>query len=412
MEQKTKTKLLDEIAALRTRIAWLEDRLCDAQQMETVGRLAGGVAHDFNNLLMAILGCSELLLERLGEHDRASQELAKDIQKAGVSATELTRQLLAFSRKRVPQPTHLNLNAVVSNLRKMLRRLLREDIRLVTVLDPTLGPVHADPGQLEQVIFTLVVNARDAMPTGGTLTITTRSVTKHRDRPSGVGSSTPDPQSSAPEKWIELSVTDTGPGMTEELCQQLSELYFPDKKRGKGVGLGLATAHGIVTQGGGQITLENEVGRGRVIRIRLPQVEEPTKVFQPLTDLTVPTRHGETILLAEDDPAVRKVIREILANQGYTVLEAQDGQEAIGLAEQLTGPIHVLLADVMMPEMGGRALADRLTPQHPGMKVLFMTAHPEDAIVHHGVLDAGIALIRKPFTPTALTRKIREVLEG
>lgn len=405
MEQKTKTQLLDEIAALRARIAWLEDQLRDARKMETVGRLAGGVAHDFNNLLMPILGCSELLLERLGEHDRASQDLVRDIQKAGVSATELTRQLLAFSRKRVLQPTVLNLNAVVSNLQKMLRRLLREDIRLVTVLDPTLGSVYADPGQLEQVIFNLVVNARDAMPTGGTLTITTRSVTEHRDTLSEVGSPPSDPQSSAPEKWIELSMTDTGPGMSEETRQLLFE-------GGEGIGLSLASVRGIVNQSGGQIALESEVGRGSTFKIRLPRVEEPPKAFQPLTDLPVPARYGETVLLAEDEPAVRKVIREMLSNQGYTVLEARHGHEAIGLAEQHAGPIHVLLADVVMPQMGGRELADRLAPQRPEMKVIFMSAHAEDAIVRHGALEPGIALIRKPFTPAALTRTMREVLKG
>ena len=379
----------------------LEDQFRQAQKMEAVGRLAGGVAHDFNNLLTVITSYSTLLLDDLGDTDPRRGDL-NEIQKAATAAAGLTRQLLAFSRQQVLEPKVLDLNEVVAAAGKMLQRLIGEDVALVTVLAPDLGSVKADPGQIEQVIMNLAVNARDAMPDGGKLTIETSnvelgdtSILEHRP--------------ASPGPYVLLSVRDAGTGMDESTKANLFEPFFTTKETGRGTGLGLATVYGIVKQSGGFISVDSELGVGTTFKIYLPRVDEAPS---DLPGRSPEAFHGtETVLLAEDSAGVRAVAREVLKRNGYAVIQASDGQAALDLAATHSGPIHLLVTDVIMPEMSGRQLADRLREVRPELKVLFVSGYTDDAIIRHGMLEPGIAFLQKPFTPEALARKVRAVLD-
>jgi len=409
-----------------------EDQLRQAQKMDAVGKLAGGIAHDFNNLLMVIRGDADLILRRLDASDPMRQN-AEGIREAADQAATLTRQLLAFSRKQVLAPTVLDLNTVVAGIQKMLRRLIGETINLVTITAPDLGRVKADPGQLEQMILNLAVNARDAMPDGGRLTIETANVE--------LDAGTAKQRGVTPGPYVVLEVSDTGVGMDPETQSHLFEPFFTTKDQGKGTGLGLSTVYGIVNQSGGHIWVQSEPKQGAAFRVYLPRVERGAETPAPAIpvrrqDATVsgrleatptPVRSAEaavraeeataapgreTILLVEDAKRVREVVREILEMSGYEVLEARQGAEALKISGRHQGPIHLMVTDVVMPEMSGRELAQRLAPLRPDMRVLYMSGYTDDDIVRHGVLDAGIAFISKPFTPDALAAKTREVLDA
>ncbi|HEX4627818.1 MAG TPA: PAS domain S-box protein [Gemmatimonadales bacterium] len=382
----------------------LEDQLRQSQKMEAVGQLAGGIAHDFNNLLTAILGSAHLLLHATPAEDPRHEDVV-EIKNAGLRAAELTRQLLAFSRRQVLAPKVLELNAVVATMYRMLRRLLGEDIELATTLDPGAGAVNADPGQLEQVLLNLAVNARDAMPTGGRLTVETQHLTltaEHVERRHRL----------PPGDYVCLAVTDTGAGMDEATQAHLFEPFFTTKEVGKGTGLGLATVYGIVKQSGGYVWVYSEVGHGTTVKVYLPRVEGATETA-PLVPAPQVVRGGtETVLLVEDAAPVRSLARKSLAARGYTVLDAADGPSALALATSHGGAIDLLVTDVVMPGMGGRELAERLAAVRPQMKVLYTSGYTDDAMVRQGVLTAGVAFLQKPFIPDTLARKVRDVLDG
>ena len=372
--------------------------------MEAIGRLAGGVAHDFNNLLMTIKGCSELLLDAFDRRDPRREEV-EEILKAADRATSLTRQLLAFGRRQVLQPQILDLNSVVSNMNKMLRRLIGEDIQLITLLDPELWSVKVDPGMIEQVIMNLAVNSRDALPNGGKLTIETANVI-HDEEYAGRHVSV------KPGYYAMLAVSDNGCGMDKETQSHLFEPFFTTKEKGKGSGLGLSTVYGITKQSGGNIWAYSEPGQGTTFKIYLPRVEVVAKAYKPKVRPSVAPGGIETILLVEDEEAVRSMVSKILQNKGYTVLEARHGNEAIEICERYEGSIHLMVTDVVMPQMSGRELAERLAPVLPDMKVLYMSGYPDNTIVQHGVLEPGTAFLQKPFTLNALELKVREVLDA
>jgi PAS domain S-box-containing protein len=382
----------------------LQTQLLQAQKMEAVGRLAGGIAHDFNNLLTAILGSSDLLLEDLSGDDQRRADV-EDIKKAAQRAAALTRQLLAFSRQQVLAPQVLDLNALIADLEKMLRRLIGEDLEFRTVLAPDLGAVRADPGQIEQVIMNLAVNARDAMPQGGKLTVETANVDLDE---AYAQAHVP----VVPGRYTMVAVSDTGIGMDTQVKGHIFEPFFTTKEKGKGTGLGLATVYGIVKQSDGYIWVYSEPGQGTSFKIYLPRVEAPAE--PPAPNATPPTslRGSETVLLVEDEDAVRNLTRRVLEAHGYTVLTAADGQEALRLADRHRGPIHLLLTDVVMPNMSGRQVAERVLSARRGTKVLYLSGYTDDAIIHHGVLAPGIAFLQKPFTPQGLARKLREVLDA
>ena len=383
----------------------LEEQVVLSQKMEAIGRLAGGVAHDFNNILTAIGGYTDLLLADLAPDDQRRRDV-EEIYRAAERAAALTQQLLAFSRRQVLQPKVINLNALVPEVERMLRRLIGEDILFATVLPPRLGNVRADPGQLEQVIVNLAVNARDAMPDGGRLTIETRNVELDE-------SYAADHPSVRPGRYVMLAVTDTGVGMDEETKARIFEPFFSTKVRGKGTGLGLATVYGIVQQTGGHIWPYSERGQGTTMRVYLPRVDEPADPIERPGDVAPETLRGsETILLVEDEAPVRAVTRQLLQRNGYTVLEAPDGPTALALVDGEKGSQHVdlLLTDVIMPGMSGRELAKQLKARRPEVRALFMSGYTDDAVVRHGMLEPGLAYLEKPFRPTALLRKVREVL--
>jgi signal transduction histidine kinase len=379
-----------------------EEQLRQAQKMEAVGKLAGGVAHDFNNLLTAITGHSELAMRRLKQDDPLYDKLEK-IKKAGDRAAALTHQLLAFSRKQILQPKVLDLNQVVFEMNKMLQPLIGEDINLLTKLRPNLGMIKADPGQLEQVLMNLSVNARDAMPKGGKLTIETANVYLDEEYASRHLSIT--------SGWyVMLAVSDTGTGMDAETQERIFDPFFTTKEVGKGTGLGLSTVYGIVKQSGGNIWVYSELGQGTTFKVYLPCVDRRAEEPETAIDGNNLSVGDETVLLVEDEEMVREMAKEILEESGYQVLEAKHGHEALLIAEQYRGHIHLMLSDVVMPQMSGRELAERFAPLRKEMKVLYMSGYTDDAIVHHGVLDEGTAFIEKPFTPNALARKVRETL--
>ena len=379
-----------------------EAQLRQVQKMEAVGRLAGGVAHDFNNLLTVITGRTELLLLRLPADDPRRRDLEL-VRKTADRAASLTQQLLAFSRKQMLQPRVLDLNGVVAGMAQMLKPLIGETIDLVTLPDPTLGRVKADPAQIEQIILNLVVNARDAMPQGGRLTIDTSNLELDDAFVAAHAGSSAGPHAM-------LCVRDTGTGMDPEVQSHLFEPFFTTKGVGKGTGLGLATVYGIVKQHGGYIRIESAAGAGTAVRIYLPRVAAVVDgVASRETDAPAVAASG-TVLVVEDEDELRELTTEVLGIAGYSVLSAGSPSEALEIAQRHQGPIHLLLTDVVMPEMSGRDLADRLVPTRPGLKVLYMSGYTDDAIVHHGVLDPGTALLQKPFTPDGLTRMVGDVL--
>jgi hypothetical protein len=381
----------------------LEEHLRQAQKMESVGLLAGGIAHDFNNLLTAINGYSELLLSSNNLHDGLRREL-EEIRKAGDRAAQLTQQLLAFSRKQILQPQLLDLNAVVGNVDRLLRRLIGEDVELITVLSPDLGRIKADPGQVEQVIMNLAVNARDAMPKGGRLTIETANVELDEDYVSRH-------VTVVPGRYVLLAMSDTGVGMEAPVLRRIFEPFFTTKELGKGTGMGLSTVYGIVKQSGGYIWVYSEPGQGTSFKVYFPQVGDAAASDASRTQLPELARGSETILVVEDEETVRHLILAVLRRRGYQTLEARQAQEALEFAEKHPGPIHVMLTDVVMPKMSGRELANQLATLRPEAKILFMSGYATNAIIHHGVLDPGTAFLQKPFTPDALVRKIRQILD-
>ncbi|HWO88849.1 MAG TPA: PAS domain S-box protein [Gemmatimonadales bacterium] len=380
----------------------LEEQFLQAQKMESVGRLAGGVAHDFNNLLTVITGTVDLALRGLQEGDPLAEDL-KEIQRAARRGAALTQHLLAFSRRQVFQPKVVNLNETLAELEPMVRRLLGEDIRLVTVLGGATGNVRVDPGQLTQVVMNLVVNSRDAMPSGGTLTLETANVDldeAYAGRHLGV---TPGP-------YVMLAVTDTGSGMDEATRQRAFEPFFTTKGAGRGTGLGLSTVYGIVKQSGGNIWVYSEPGVGTTFKIYLPRVAEPvTATETPLPPSSA--RGSETVMLVEDNAGLREVARRILEAAGYAVLAAGTPGEALLSAERFHGPIHLVLTDVVMPTMRGPELAERVIRLHPEARILYMSGYAENAIVHGGELAEGTHFISKPFDAATLTRRVREVLD-
>ena len=373
------------------------------KRRRAIGRLAGGVAHDFNNVLTAIFGYVDLLHEEFPEGSATRQDLG-EIRKAAQRASTLTRQLLAFSRQQVLEPVVLNLNDLIEDFDKMLRRVIGEDVELRLALAPDLGNVRADPGQLQQVIMNLVVNSRDAMPTGGTLIIETANA-ELTEQYAELH------QPVTPGAYVLLAVSDTGVGMGPDVQARIFEPFFTTKEKGKGTGLGLSTVYGIVKQSNGNIWVYSEPGRGTTFKVYLPRVDAPAQVPAP------PRPAGrlagtETLLLAEDDEMLRPLARELLARLGYTVLEAGNAAEALARARQHEGAIHLLIADVVMPGPSGRELARRLAESRPDTKVLYVSGYTDDAIVHHGMLEAGLNFLQKPFTPAALARKVRAVLDG
>lgn len=381
-----------------------EEQLRQSQKMEAIGKLAGGVAHDFNNLLMPIMGYSDLLLSHLVP-GHALRRYAEQIKKVAKRAASLTHQLLAFSRKQVLQLEVLDLNAVVADMNKMLRRLIGEDIDLITIPDPGLGRIKADPGQIEQVIMNLAVNARDAMPRGGQLTIETANVELdeiYAQRHVGV----------QPGPYVMLAMSDTGCGMDEETRSRVFEPFFTTKAEGQGTGLGLSTVYGIVRQSGGHIWVYSEPGRGATFKIYLPRIEEAVESSKPSAAKPRLLPQGsETVLVVEDEQDVRALICETLENDGYRILEACDGDEALLVSGQHPGPLHLMVTDVVMPGMSGRTLADCLIALRPGMKVLYMSGYTDNAIVRHGV-KPGMVFLQKPFTADVLLRKVREILDA
>jgi PAS domain S-box-containing protein len=394
-----------------------EVQLVESQKIQAVGQLAGGIAHDFNNLLTVIVGHTELLLEECvpDEHMRG---LLTEIKQSGERAASLTRQLLAFSRRQVLEQTVLDVNVVVADMEKMLRPLIGEDIELTIRLEPRLNSIKADPSQLQQVIMNLVLNARDAMTRGGQITIETSNSVLDEEQAAFRADVAPGP-------YVALTVRDTGRGMTDDVKTHLFEPFFTTKGVGKGTGLGLATVYGIVKQSGGYLDVESEVSRGSTFRICLPRVvEAPAARSTPVVarvrrgaDAARPGEHEmlrgeETVLLAEDEDQVRALARLVLQRHGYAVLEARHGQEAIRVAGDHAGPIHLLVSDVVMPHVGGRELAERLAASRPTMRVLFMSGYTDDTVVRHGIRDAETAFLQKPFSPTALARKVREVLDA
>ena len=382
----------------------LEQQLRQAQKMEAIGRLAGGIAHDFNNLLMVISGYCEFMLERVNK-DSELRGPVQEISKASERATSLTRQLLAFSRKQMLTMKVLDLNAVVTENLKMLTRLIGEDIDLVMIPEGELGAVKADPGQVEQVIMNLAVNARDAMPRGGKLTIETANTTLDAEYARFHGPI-------KPGEYIMLAISDTGSGMDDETQNRIFEPFFTTKGL-KGTGLGLSTVYGIVKQSDGYIWVYSEVGKGTTFKIYLPRVTEAGEVIgaEPVVNVPALQHANETILLVEDEDSLRQMDKIYLERQGFTVLEAQDASVALKISANYPAPIHLLLTDVIMPGMNGRVLAERIAAQRPDTKILYMSGYTENAIGHNGVLDTGIVLLQKPFTLPALKAKVREVLD-
>ena len=379
-------------------------QLVQAQKMEAVGRLAGGVAHDFNNLLTIISGSCHFLLSALGPAGPLRKEV-EEIRQASTRAANLTSQLLAFSRRQVLTLKELNLNDIIRNTEGMLQRLIGEDINLVAVLDPELGPVRVDPGQVEQILMNLVVNARDAMPSGGRLTIETANIELDDTFARQHARVRPGP-------YVMLAVCDSGKGMDKETQAHIFEPFFTTKEQGKGTGLGLAMVYGSVRQNGGSIFVYSEPGQGTTFRVYLPRVQEEAAAAKVPAPAPVALPHGtETVLVVEDEPGVRAVILRTLREQGYTVLEARHGLEALHLGTQPLVKIHLLLTDVVMPQVSGREVAENLTRIHPELRVLYMSGYTDDAVVRHGILVEGNFFLQKPFTPYTLAHKVREVLD-
>jgi len=382
-----------------------EEQLRQAQKMEAVGTLAGGIAHDFNNILTVIIGNAELALMNVGKDDSLQKEI-KEIKAAGKRAAALTRQLLAFSRKQIIQPKILDLNELLTDIDKMLGRLIGEDVEILTIPEPALWQVEIDPGQMEQVVMNLAINARDAMSKGGKLTIETANVDLDGNyfRKHGIK----EEQSGT---YVMLAVSDTGIGMDKETQEHIFEPFFTTKGIGKGTGLGLSTVYGIVKQNNGFIWTYSESGQGSTFKIYLPKakggVASEKKEQHPETELG----GSETVLIVEDDDNLRKLAQKALKQYGYRVLKAENGEDALRVSDEHDGSIQILITDVVMPKMGGKEIAERLQPLYPQMKVIYMSGYMDNAIVRHGVLAPGLNFLEKPFTLENLVRKVREVLD-
>jgi PAS domain S-box-containing protein len=396
------TKIVGTIQDV-TELKRLEEQFRQAQKMEAVGQLAGGVAHDFNNLLTVINGSSELAFHRMSRDD-PSRELIAEVIKAGDRAASLTRQLLAFSRKQVLQPQVLDVNVLLGELSKLLLRLIGEDVGLRLEAGAALGRVKVDPGQFEQAVINLAVNARDAMPGGGRLTIETRNA----ELTEADAGQHPEAR---PGRYVLVAVSDTGHGMDAATRARIFEPFFTTKAPGRGTGLGLAMVYGFVKQSGGHVEVDSEVGSGTTFRVYLPRNDETVPSARPGRELVTIPGGTETILLVEDQDAVRTFARHVLLAGGYVVLEARDGEEAFRVAQQRQGLIHLLVTDVVMPRMSGRQLADLLAREWPEIRVLFVSGHADEAITRYGVPEAGGAFLQKPFNPVQLARKVREVLD-
>lgn len=381
----------------------LEAQFIEAQKMEVIGRLAGGVAHDFANILGVIIGYADLIIADLDPHSSV-QRYVEEIRNASDRAVGLTRQLLVVSSRETVQPSVLDLNEVVKDLDRMLRRLVDENIEMTVEAAPDLKRVKADPGYVGQVLMNLVVNARDAMPHGGKLSIKTSNVTCERT----IAQATPPIH---PGNYVVLGVADTGAGITPEVKKRLFEAFFTTKERGKGTGLGLATCHTIVQQCGGHIRVQSEAGEGAIFEIYLPPVELPLSAVAPRAAPGPLPRGRETLLVVEDEPAVRHLARDVLVAQGYEVLSASNGQDALHVARDYGAPIRLVVTDVVMPLMGGKVMAEGLKSSYPGLKVLFTSGYSDETITRHGVLDPGVEFLPKPYTPSGLVRKVRELLD-
>jgi len=383
-----------------------EEELRQSQKMEAIGRLAGGIAHDFNNLLSIILSYSAMMMEALSPEDPLRAD-AEQIAIAGQRARDLTRQLLAFSRRQMMRPEVLDLTEVVRGVEPMLRRVLGEDVELTISLAQPTPLIKADPGQLQQIIMNLVVNARDAMPEGGQLWIETADVMLDEDRVRGHVGAHPGPH-------VCLTVSDTGVGLDEDTRARIFEPFFTTKPRGKGTGLGLSTVLGIVQQSGGHVTVDSTPNEGASFRVFLPHTTESRSIPAPVREPRPPSarRGSETVLLVEDEGQLRVLARDILRGAGYQVLDAPNAAEAIKLSQRHAGPIHLLVTDVVMPHIGGRELARRLAAERPRMRVLYMSGYTDDAIVQHGTVDPSIAFLPKPITPDTLLGKVRETLDA
>ena len=380
----------------------LEQRLLQALKLESVGRLAGGVAHDFNNLLVAILGYAQFLEEGIRAGKPSLEDLA-EIREAGEQARDLTRQLLAVARRQVVEPVVMDLNGVLRDAERLLRRVLGEDVVLTVIPAPDLWRVKADPAQVQQVVLNLAVNARDAMPRGGTLVLETANVEiddRYAQAHPGV----------RPGRYARLAVSDSGVGMSPEVRAHLFEPFFTTKPAGEGTGLGLATVYGIVQQAGGHVSVHSETGRGTSFQIHLPRTEEAEAGPEPAAARR-DIGGDETVLVVEDAPAVRELAVRALEEAGYRVLQARNGREALAAAGA-PGPVHLVLTDVVMPDMSGPQLAQALGRNRPGTRVLYMSGYTENTVVHHGVIDAGVSFLAKPFTPTSLLEKVRHVLDA
>jgi PAS domain S-box-containing protein len=381
-----------------------ETQMRHMQKMDAIGRLAGGVAHDFNNLLTVILGCGEFLRQKFTPDEPAAREAA-EILHAAERASSLTRQLLAFSRQQVLEPRVLDLNASITSLDRMLRRLIGEHIDLVTHASEGLGRVKADPGQLEQVLVNLVLNARDAMPEGGKLTVETADI----DLDEAYARERVDLQ---PGRYVMVAVSDTGCGMGPEVLSKIFEPFFTTKPVGVGTGLGLSTAHGIVKQSGGHIEVYSELGQGTTFKVYLPRVEAPSDAEPHATCSAGASRGRETVLLVEDEEAIRRVLSATLRERGYTVLEVSDGSQAIAICERRGQPIDLLITDVVMPLMSGPELVRRVRATHPTLPTLFVSGYTERALLHQGLREAHAVFLQKPFTPDLLARRVRDILDG
>ena len=397
------SRLLHESRRAYDELAQTQGQLEQAQKMDAIGRLAGGVAHDFNNLLTVILGRTDILLTQIKTEDPLRRGIAL-IQRTAGRAAELTKQLLAFSRKQVLEAVVLDLGVVTTDMKEMLARLIGEDIALVTNLAATLGHVKADRGQIEQVVMNLAINARDAMPQGGQLVVETANADLDDEYVRRNVGSRPGPH-------VMLAVSDSGVGIPRELQRHIFEPFFTTKEQGKGTGLGLATVYGIVKQSGGYIEVDSEPGRGTTFRIYLPRVDSASPAAERSPRAAAPTGGTETILLVEDEDGVRELARDILRSSGYTVLEGRNGAEGLLLGERHQGALDLLLTDVVMPRMSGRELAERMVSLRPELSVLYMSGYTDDAVIRHGVLAAGTAFLQKPFTPAALVLRVRETLD-
>jgi signal transduction histidine kinase len=382
----------------------LEAQLRQAQRMEAVGRLAGGVAHDFNNLLTVISGYTEMLLDDLPSGDRLRDPVLM-MRQAGEQAAALTSQLLAFSRRQVIEPQVLELNSVVSNLTKMLRRLIGEDIELSVALAADLDRVRIDPRQVEQILMNLSVNARDAMPHGGRVTIETANATVDEH----FAQFTP---GLIPGRYVLLAVTDSGLGMDENTRSRIFEPFFTTKDPGKGTGLGLAMVYSIVQQAKGHIEVYSELGHGTVFKLYLPSVDGVDQPKEATDDQAASLQGTETILLVEDAEGVRALLQDVLTMYGHQVLVARDGEEGIRLANDHTGPIDLIITDIVMPRMGGRELVERVVTTRPTVRALYLSGYTDEAVMRHGVLEAGAAFLQKPFTARQLMTKVRQILDA